>query len=31
VFDRLYRYKQRLGLTSWEHAIERLLPGELEA
>jgi uncharacterized protein DUF6084 len=25
VFDQLYRYKRRLGLPTWEHALERLL------
>ena len=25
VFDRLYRYKMRLGLPTWEQALERLL------
>ena len=26
VFDRLYRYKSRRGLPTWEQALEGLLP-----
>ena len=26
VFDRLYQYKSRSGLPTWEQALERLLP-----
>ena len=28
VFDRLYRYKVRHGIPTWEQAIERALPEE---
>lgn len=28
VFDRLYRYRVKNGLPTWEHALERLLPEE---
>ncbi len=31
VFDRLYEYKRRQGLATWEQAIENLLPLEKEA
>jgi hypothetical protein len=30
VFDRLYRYKMQQGIPSWEQALERMLPVELE-
>ena len=30
VFDRLYQYKVRNGITSWEHVIERVLAGTEE-
>jgi hypothetical protein len=30
VFDRLYRYKQRLGLPTWEQTLETLLAGAAE-
>ena len=31
VFDRLYRYKAREGLPTWEQALQRLLDREEEA
>jgi len=31
VFDRLYRYKIQQGIPTWEEALERVLPVELEA
>ncbi len=31
VFDRLYSYKRRHGLATWEQTIERLLPAEVTA
>jgi hypothetical protein len=30
VFDRLYRYKMQQGVPTWEQALERMLPAELE-
>jgi hypothetical protein len=30
VFDRLYRYKSRHGLPTWEQALENLMPPEDE-
>ncbi len=30
IFDRLYRYKTRAGLATWEDAVERLLRGQAE-
>jgi len=28
VFDRLYQYRRRVGVSSWEQTIERLLASE---
>jgi hypothetical protein len=31
VFDRLYAYKRRAGVSTWEQAIEKLLAAEKES